>query len=354
MSEPELAPQPETLLNQWLQEADTNRAAALLESLIGRHAEPLVRRIVSFKLASVRSRAGGGIQQADIDDVCGVALCNLLARLEHLKYGENQAAVQKFSGYVAVTAYNACNEYFRAQKPAWLSLAMKMRYLLTHSAGLALWENVDGKEVCGFSRSRGREPVSDLGPLNDARTGLRQSKDPSRLSLSDLTEAILHASGGPLVFETLVEVAADWSGLKETRLQSLDEDVGESTKPWEQVPDRQPAPDAQLIARHYIECLWMAICGLPLPHRRALLLNLNDAAGGDIQLFDHLGVASVEQIAKALDMAPLDFAELWNELPLDDARIARDLGISRQDVANRRSAARKMLARSMREVSRGN
>ncbi len=354
MSQQDLAPPPETLLDQWLRETDKQRAAALLESLIGRHVEPLVRRIVSFKLASVRGRASGGIQQADIDDVCGTALCNLLARLEHLKFGENQPAVRKFSGYVAVTAYNACNEYFRAQKPAWLSLAMKIRYLLTHSSGLALWESDDGKEVCGFAHSSGREPVSDLGPLHDARTGLRQSKDPNRLSLSELTEAILRAAGGPLIFEALVEVAADWSGLKETRLQSLDEDTGQSAKPWEQVPDRQPAPDARLIDRHYIERLWTAICDLPLPHRRALLLNLNDAAGGDIQLFDHLGVASVEQIAKTLHMAPLDFAELWKELPLDDARIARDLGISRQDVANRRSAARKILTRRMKEVSRGN
>jgi RNA polymerase sigma factor (sigma-70 family) len=354
MTQKESTLQPDALLNQWLREADKNRADALLELLIGSHAEPLVRRIVSFKLASVRSRSVGGIQQADVEDVCSTVLCNLLARLEHVKFGENQPAVRSFSGYVAVTAYNACNEYFRAQKPVHLSFAMKMRYLLTHSPSLALWKTDDGKEICGFRRFRGRDPVSDVGTLHDARTGLRQSKDPSCLSIGELTEAVLRAAGGPLIFEDLVEVAADWSGLKETRVQSLDEDTGKTAQPWEQVPDRQPAPDTQLIDRHYIERLWAAICDLPMPHRRALLLNLNDAAGGDIQLFAHLGVASVEKIAKALDIAPLDFAELWNELPLDDTRIARDLGISRQDVANRRSAARKMLARRMEEVRREN
>ncbi len=354
MTLPESAPPPDTLLDQWFREADETRAAALLELLIGLHAEPLVRRIVSFKLASVQGRSSGGIQQADVEDVCGSALCTLLARLEHVKQTEQQGAVRKFSGYVAVTAYNACNEYFRARKPAWLSMAMKMRYLLTHSPRFTLWESGEDQELCGFQHSRGLEPVSDLRFLEEARTRLRQSQDPSRLPLTELTEAILRAAGGPMIFETLVEAAADWSGLKETRVQSLDEDSAGAAKPWDHVSDKQPSPDARLISRHYLESLWSAICKLPLPHRRALLLNLNDAAGGDIQLFDHLGVAGVEQIAAALDLPPLDFAKLWNELPLDDARIAQDLGISRQDVANRRSAARKMLARRMREVERGN
>jgi predicted DNA-binding protein (UPF0251 family) len=58
----------------------------------------------------------------------------------------------------------------------------------------------------------------------------------------------------------------------------------------------------------------------------------------------------VRQIAAALEMSPAEFAELWKDLPLDDARIALELGISRQDVANRRSAARKRLARCMKEI----
>jgi hypothetical protein len=80
------------------------------------------------------------------------------------------------------------------------------------------------------------------------------------------------------------------------------------------------------------------------------LLNLNDSAGGDIQLFDWLGIASIREIALALEMDPDVFAELWKELPLEDARIARELGISRQDVVNRRSSARKRLARRMKEM----
>jgi len=166
-----------------------------------------------------------------------------------------------------------------------------------------------------------------------------------------LAESILQAAGAPLIFDSFVEIVADWSGLREAQVQSLEEDTDEGAKPWEQLQDAQATPETRLIGRHYMERLWTEICELPIPHRKALLLNLNDGAGGDIQLFVHLGVASVEQIANTLEMKPIEFARLWNELPLDDMRIARELGISRQDVVNRRSAARKRLVRRMKEIS---
>lgn len=347
----EPALKPEAVLEQWLRESDLERARELLDRLVSRHADPLIRRIIGFKL--LRTRETGGAQRADLDDVCATALCNLIGRLVRLKSGGEPATVRNFGGYVAAIAYNACNEYFRAKKPAWLSLSMKLRYLATHSPHLALWESGEDQEWCGFTRLQGRQGVTDLAPLADECRKLRQSQDPARLSLAELVEAILKAARGPLLFEDLVDVTAEWLGLKETRLQSMDADAGEGGSRWEQVPDYRPAADVALIDRYYMARLWNEICDLPLPHRKALLLNLNDSAGGDIQLFDYLGIATVEQIARALEMNPTEFVELWKLLPLDDARIARELGISRQDVANRRSAARKRLARRMKEFKGG-
>jgi hypothetical protein len=345
--------EPETLLEEWLRGTDRELGNSGLDSLLGRYAEPLIRRIVTFKLGAASSRDGGGIPRADVEDVCSTAVCTLLARLDRLKSQGGQPAFRSFSGYVAVTAYNACNEYFRAKKPAWLSLAMKLRYLATHSPNLALWESGEGQETCGLERHRGREPVSDLSPLAEARGKLRQTQDPGRLSLAEMVEAILKAADGPLAFEALVDVSADWSGVKETRVQSLDEDAGQGAYRWQQVPDGRPTAETQSIDRSYMMRLWSEICQLTLPHRKALLLNLNDSAGGDIQLFDFLGIATIQQIAVALEIDPMEFAVLWKELPLDDARIARALGVTRQDVANRRSSARKRLARRMQEGGHG-
>ena len=313
---------PDTLVAQWLKETDPERARLLMEALIGDFADPLIRRIVKFKLSAR--------QQADVDDVCGNALFNLVARLDRLKRGDSEGGVRNFSAYAAVTAYNACNEYFRARRPAWFSVSMKLRYLATHAPKFAIWETLDGQEVCGFARDRGRTAVANRATAPEAG---------SQLPFPGVIEAILTAARGPMVFEELVDSATEWSGAREGAAPRL-----------EQLPDPRPAADTRLADRNYISHLWEEICQLSLDHRKALLLNLNDSAGGDIQLFDWLGVAGVAQIARALDMDPLKFAELWKELPLDDTRIAQELGLSRQDVVNRRSAARKRLIRRMKEL----
>ena len=338
---------PEILLERWLGERDSERALALMDLLIGHHAEPLVRRIVRFKLGSAGGQGRGAIPQVDTDDVCSTALCDLLARLDRVKAAATVPAIRSFSGYVAVTAYNACNDYFRAKKPAWHSLGMRIRYVATHSTRFALWQSCDGQDVCGLASSVGQEPSTDIARLSAGGPAFRQKHNLSTVNPSDLVEAVLRAAGAPLLLDHLLAAAAEWSGLEETRVESLDADFASGRAGWEHPPDGRALADTQMIDRQYMQRLWREICALPLEHRKALLLNLKDSAGGDIQLFDYLGIATVSQIGTVLEMDPQAFADLWNKLPLDDAFIAGELGISRQDVANRRSSARKRLAKRM-------
>ena len=353
MGAPQSSQDAEVVLNQWFRENDGDRSRALMETLVSQHAEPLIRRIVHFKLDSPRGPQDRAAQRADVDDVCSTALYNLLARLDRIKCGDDEPAVRNFTGYAAVTAYNACNEYFRSRKPAWVRLSMKVRYLATHAPKFALWQAGDGRDVCGWARDRGRDANPDTSGLSESGRRFRQDLDPARLSLAELVGAILNASAAPLFLDDLVDAVAEWSGVKEAWLHSLDEDPGDDAPRWEPA-DAQDPPDARLSERQYIERLWREICELPLEHRKALLLNLQDSAGGDIQLFAFLGIASISQIAVVLEMEPLVFAELWKRLPLDDVSIGRELGLNRQDVANRRSAARKRLARKMKEFQGGN
>ena len=351
MASQQTSQEADVLLEQWFRESDPTRARMMMEHLIGFHAEPMIRRIISFKLDS----GGGarGSQRADVDDVCGTALYNLLARLHRIKSGESEPAVRNFGGYTAVTAYNACNEFFRNKRPVWVSLSAKVRYLVTHAPQFGLWQTADGLEVCGFAGDRGREPNSDTARLSEACRKRWERQDPARLALADLVDTVLEAAAKPLTFEHLVDAVAECSGVKETRVQSLDEEPGEGVSRWEPA-DGRPAAESRLSERQYIDRLWKEICELPLEHRKALLFNLQDGAGGDIQLFEFLGVATISQIAAAVEMDALAFAELWKRLPIDDVSIGRELGLSRQDVANRRSAARKRLARKMKDFGGGN
>lgn len=346
-------PDAENLLNRWFREGDDSRARVLMETLVCHYAEPVIRRIVSFKLRASGAPSDGGSARGDVEDVCGAALYSLLARLDRIKSGDDETPVRNFTGYAAVTAYNACNEYFRAKKPAWARLSMRLRYLATHAPGFGLWQSREGRDVCGRARDRGREVSADPSQLEESCKDLWERQDAGRLSLAELVEAILDAAGGPLFLDDLVDTAAEWSGVKEAPVQALEPEAREKTAHWEP-QDSGPSAEARLRARQYMDRLWTEICALPLEHRKALLFNLQDSAGGDIQLFDFLGIATIPQIAAALEIEPLAFAELWKRLPLDDTAIGLELGLSRQDVANRRSSARKRLARKMKEFEYGN
>ena len=81
----------------------------------------------------------------------------------------------------------------------------------------------------------------------------------------------------------------------------------------------------------------------------ALLLNLKDATGrGCIGLFPASGIASIRHLAAAVEIGAEEFAALWNDLPLDDARIAQLLDLTRQQVINLRKSARERLTRRLR------
>ena len=134
---------------------------------------------------------------------------------------------------------------------------------------------------------------------------------------------------------------------RETRQENEDDDDVEDA--LEQLPDAKMDVATGVEQRIYLQRLWAEVCQLLPRQRAAILLNLRDAQGrGIIALFPLLRIASMRQIAVALDMRSEEFANLWNDLPLEDAGIAGLLGVTRQQVINLRKSARERLARRMK------
>jgi hypothetical protein len=150
-------------------------------------------------------------------------------------------------------------------------------------------------------------------------------------ALADLVARIFRWVGEPLRFGELVEIVAGLTGIGDRK--DADEDAEELL---ERIPDPRAGDPPDLDRTAYL--------------RR---LNLRDPQGrGAIALLPLTGVASMREIADALGMPALRFAELWNRLPLDDLTLAGLLGVSRQQVINLRKSARKRLVRRMRDSSR--
>jgi hypothetical protein len=95
--------------------------------------------------------------------------------------------------------------------------------------------------------------------------------------------------------------------------------------------------------------LFAEIQQLRVEQRKSLLLNMTDSYGYGIEWFLFTKIATEEHLATLLEVSIEQFRKLLNELPLSDAEIARDLGISQTKVMNIRRAVRERLDRRRRE-----
>jgi hypothetical protein len=293
---------------------------------------------------------GRGTQQnQDALEIAGDLRASIISTLRALRQNPNKAAIASFSDFVAIKTYSACADYFREQHPQRWRLKTLLRRRLRQNPRFALWQAEDKRWYASFSRGQESgseaeepdtaEPVthSTDGKLSDA-----QIKSDQFLSV------LFERSGRPIGFNEVVRIAAETWHIHDPPTESID--TGGSERD-DQFTSSEPRVDLALEQRLFFEQVWREVCQLPVLQRAALLLNLRDSRdGGVISFLPFLGVASKEELARLLEMTYADFQRVWNELPLDDSRIAQMFGITRQQVINLRKTARERLARRMRKL----
>jgi len=332
----------DSLLVPLLQTRDEAESQRLLEHLISDHVLPLSKEIIYHKLGAHVA----GHDQQDSEDVQNNVVLKLLSVLRDCKHDPDFKSIGNFRSYVAVTAYNACNEYLRQKYPQRHSLKNQLRYLFTHFPQLAMWNDRDGRAVCGLIEMKDQKgtPASqgEIFSLVNRVHSLGLDNPP----LIESVIAILKLLNTSIELDDLVSLVAEAKGIKDEVAQT----EGEGESLLEQLADASPGIDRSVEQRFHLKRLWQEICELPLQQRTALLLNLKDENGkSQIEMLPFTGVATIRQIAGVLETGDEEFARLWNELPMEDAQIAKRLNLTRQQIINLRKAARQRLAKKMRE-----
>jgi hypothetical protein len=338
------------LLLQFVEATDEEQADLWLATLIDEHAVPIVSEILGSSLRfHINNNSAASTQ--DASDLFNDIITNLLSRLRHIRSDRAQGVVTDFRGYIAATAFNACNLYLRQKYPRRSRLKNRLRYLLSHDATFALWTNEASGLICGFAEWRHKSAPSPQRPFEKIR------QDPvewiqivglanvgiDRVQLSKLLNALFQSCGSPLKLDDLVNVVADICHEKDQPDEPLD------TRMQLAAPNLDF--EIMLEQRHILALLWQEVCELPFRQRLALLLNFKDARGQElVSLLPYTRTATIEQIAKAIEFPLGEFLRLWNKLPLDDATIAGLLGATRQQVINLRKCARERLERRMSAV----
>lgn len=300
-----------------------------IEDLVLRVANPVVASI----LARYR-RPGSGLVRQDLDDLTSTIHLRLMGKLRTLATAAEP--IENFEKYVATLTYNVVHDHLRRLFPARTRLKNALRYMLTHDPRLALW-TADDVLLGGLVRWRGAASgISDVLIPHASASPVMRGSD----RVGDALVAIFEATGSPVVFEALVSfVAILW------HVTDVEAEV-DASEIETFAHGRNDA--SHLETREYLRVLWTEIRALRPMQRKALLLNLRAADTVNVvSLIVMTGIARFDDLAAALEMSPEALAAIWNDLPLDDKRIAGMLQVTRQQVINLRKSARQRLERRM-------
>lgn len=332
----------DALLEPLLLEASDEQADELLLQLINVHAEPVIKGVIRFKLRLGSYRP---TQRAEADDIYQEAILQLLTQLQKFRKLPDGHPIADVRGMAAVIAHRTCARWLRRQFPERHALKNRLHYLVTRQRGFALWQGAQGQLVTGFAGWK-ELLVRRVADSEALLTQIGPPKTSKAQELADTIAGIFNHVGGPIEFDDLVTAVASLLGVSDQPIESLAEDEDAVAA----VADvSEPDPAWRIEKRMFLQRLWEELQQLPRNQRAALLLNLKEASGfGCITLFPATGIATIRQLADVLEMTAERLAELWNELPLEDAKIADLLGVTRQQVINARKSGRERLTRRLK------
>lgn len=316
------------LLRPLLEAPTAEERESVLEGLLAGHAYARIDRALDARYRQ------SGLSPSHREDLRAEVLLRLLNRLHALVNDDTSEPVASFQDYVAVVAFNTFDGLLRRSYPLRSKLKNRIRYALRHDPRLT-------------ERSHGGEPVAALAewPQNGddvADTIALDSLPRGDGNLRPLLLQILEQAGRPVTVSALTGAVAELQDIPaHNAIEPLA--LAEATEPRDFTEDLANAA--------FLRDVWNEIRELPVKQRVALLLSVRDASGESVVRFlPATGVASGRQIAEALELAPFELARLWEDLPLDDTRIALLLDATRQQVINLRQAARNRLARRLQRT----
>jgi hypothetical protein len=247
----------------FIETTDEARADRCLASLVDQHAVPIIREILGSSLRfHLDNHAVASTQ--DANDLFNDIVANLLTRLRQIRHDRTRGAIADFRGYIAATAYNACNLYLRQKYPRRSRLKNRLRYLLSHDAAFALWASDASGLIGGFAEWRDKDASTPQRFFEKIRQNpvewIQSVRLPDvgidRAQLSSLLHALFQSCGSPIRLDDLVNIVADICREKDHADESLDTALNLVA----------PALDFETVLeqKDTLSLLWQEVCELPI------------------------------------------------------------------------------------------
>jgi RNA polymerase sigma factor (sigma-70 family) len=338
----------DNLLLPYLRSQDQSQTQQTLEELLTIYAAPIIRRTLRDRLGFYVSVQGVSEFNQEAEDLYQETMTRIVQRLAELRAGA-APEIENFRQYVARISTNLCMDFLRAKSPLRAHLKDSLRDLLKRHKELDSWEE-NGEILCGLSiwrNSTETSPVNEASPAeitahNFAALRSKES-DLQTTSLSELVIELLSWIGQPVHLEGLVKLLTALLRIREPEYESVDD--------WDKsLADDSRLGDSELKAVELLKRLWQALQLLPKDQRAVFILGFEDDAGQD--LFTALlvaRVASLKEIAKAMELTIPEVIRLRLEMPMNTTSIAARLKTTRANISKWRFRALRRLRNELQQ-----
>jgi len=325
----------DNLLLPYLNTHNESEIQRHLDDLLSIHAAPIVRQTLRRRLGFYVSSQGINERNQDAEDLYQETMTRIVQVLHDLHTSSISTEIENFEHYVARVAANICIDFLRAKSPARTRLRDSLRDLFRRHKDLVSWD-YESEILCGFAewRNTGKTVFSGQAnhdieaKLESFRAARFADEDVRTAPLPQIVAELFDWVGGPVEIDVLVRMMATLLDIRESRIDSLDDDDGPS---WEaHFAASALRSDSFVQAKELLERLWGAVTQLPPEQRDAFCLSFEDDAGQD--LFSVLlgaGIVTLKDLANGLDRSLEEVARLRMQMPMDSAAVATELNASR-------------------------
>ncbi|MGE0129318.1 MAG: RNA polymerase sigma factor [Blastocatellales bacterium] len=326
----------------------------LRDELLLEYAAPVIRQTLRQRL---RLHSGySGPHPPDAEDLFNDVIVKLIEKLSELRANPEKHGIRNFSLYVARVTANACNDYLRNRKQERHRLKHKLRNLLDRHPDFRVWKGENNTILCGLSvwENQGSALIESISsqPTEELVERLRivtfARKHPGDLPLSKIAAEALKLTGQTVELNQLVEIVADFQGIRDRLPESLDAvESGLSRS----LTDAAPQSDSLIEGRESLRLYWEEVKKLPADQRNTICLSFEDESGEDLfSLLVDAGIATLPELAAEFGLPSEQFGKLWVRVPMmDNTELAEYLGATRQQVSLWRFRAQSRLRKWLTE-----
>lgn len=275
-------------------------------------------------------------------DVFGDVSVRLLQTLQRFKNDPGRNPIANYSGLVGTITSVVFADMLRGQDRRRRSLYQKIRRLIAANPALSTWKDRNGDLICGYSAWRDTKGATG----HPVQMKLNFPPHDQTRNTGELMIMVLNNAGSPLRFDEFVDLVDIASAGVQVHTVSIDDKHYVQSSP---LVTFQPDVIAAMENQHLLTRLFAEIQGLRVEQRKSLLLNMSDSYGYGIEWFLFTRIATEEHLATLLEVSIEQFRKLLRELPMTDAQIAQELGVSQAKVSNMRRAVRERLDRRRRQ-----